>query len=57
MEVSGKLHAPTSYLRGKSIRYPVGGRLGGPQSRPGRFGVEDDHLSLPAVEPRPELSL
>jgi hypothetical protein len=33
MEVSGQLHSPAALLQVKSTRYPLNGRLGGPQSR------------------------
>jgi hypothetical protein len=37
--VSGQHHAPAAlYSRGKSPRYPLYRRLGGPQSRSGRRG-------------------
>jgi hypothetical protein len=38
LEVSGQLHAPAALLPGKSSRYPFYRRLGGPQSRSGRYG-------------------
>jgi hypothetical protein len=36
--VSDQLHAPAALLPGKSPRYPFYRRLGGPQSRSGRYG-------------------
>jgi hypothetical protein len=36
--VSGQLHAPAALPPGKSPRYPFYKRLGGPQSRSGRYG-------------------
>jgi hypothetical protein len=36
LEVSGQLHAPAALPPGKSSRYPLYRRLGGPQSRSGR---------------------
>jgi hypothetical protein len=36
--VSGQLHAPAALPPGKSPRYPFYRRLGGPQSRSGRYG-------------------
>jgi hypothetical protein len=36
--VSGQLHAPAALPPGKSSRYPLYRRLGGPQSRSGRHG-------------------
>jgi hypothetical protein len=38
LEVSGLLHAPDAWPPGKSPRYPFYRRLGGPQSRSGRYG-------------------
>jgi hypothetical protein len=38
--VSVQLHAPAALPRGKSYRYPLDRRLGGPQSRSGRCGEE-----------------
>jgi hypothetical protein len=38
MEVSGQLHALAALPPGKSPRYPFYRRLGGPQSRSGRYG-------------------
>jgi hypothetical protein len=41
LETSGQFHAPTPfYSRGKSPRYPLNRRFGGPQSRFGRHGEE-----------------
>jgi hypothetical protein len=37
--VSGQLHAPATLPPGMSARYPLYRRLGGPQSRSGRYGV------------------
>jgi hypothetical protein len=56
MEVSGQLHAPAALPPGKSPRYPLDRRLGGPQSRSGRFGEEKilDSNSDPSVF-QPEL--
>jgi hypothetical protein len=36
--VSGQCHAPAVLPSGKSHRYPLDSRLGGPQSRSGRCG-------------------
>jgi hypothetical protein len=36
--VSGQLHAPAALPPGKSPRYSFYRRLGGPQSRSGRYG-------------------
>jgi hypothetical protein len=38
LEVSGQLHAPAALPPGKSPRYQFYRRLGGPQSRSGRYG-------------------
>jgi hypothetical protein len=40
LEVSGQLHAPAALPLGKSPRYPFYRRLGGPQSRSGRYGED-----------------
>jgi hypothetical protein len=40
------------YPRGKSPRYPLDRKLGGPQSRSGRCG-EEKNLALPEIEPGP----
>jgi hypothetical protein len=40
MEVSGHLYVPAASLPEKQSRYPLYMRLGGPQSRPGRYGKE-----------------
>jgi hypothetical protein len=41
------------YPRGKSPRYELYRRLGGPQSRSGSYEVEKNILALPENEPRP----
>jgi hypothetical protein len=38
MVISGQIHAPAALPRGKSPLYPLYRRLGGPQSRSGRYG-------------------
>jgi hypothetical protein len=38
--VSGQLHAPAALPPGKSSRYPLYRRLGGPQSQSGRHGLQ-----------------
>jgi hypothetical protein len=38
--MSGQLHAPAALPPGKSSRYPLYRRLGGPQRRSGRYGEE-----------------
>jgi hypothetical protein len=41
MEVSGQLHAPVALTPGKSLRYPLDRRLGGPQTRSGQSGEDE----------------
>jgi hypothetical protein len=55
LEVSGQLHAPAAYSRGKRPLYPLTRRLGGPQSRPGRRGEEKilDTTGTRTPTPRP----
>jgi hypothetical protein len=50
MDGSGQLHAPAALTPGKSPRYPLDRRLGGPRSRSGRYG-EEKNLALPGNEP------
>jgi hypothetical protein len=50
MEVSGQLHAPTALPQGKSPWYPLGRRLGGPQSQSGRGDEEKSSQLLPGLE-------
>jgi hypothetical protein len=52
MEVSGQLQAPAALPRGKSPRYRLDRRLGGPQSRSGSCGLEKNLLPLLGIEPR-----
>jgi hypothetical protein len=52
--VSGQLHAPAALPPGKSPQYPFYRRLGGPQSRSGRYG-EVKFFTLPGLELRPPL--
>jgi hypothetical protein len=47
--VSGQLHAPAALPPGKSPRYPFYRRLGGPQTRSGRYG-EVKIFTLPRLE-------
>jgi hypothetical protein len=54
MEVSGQLPPWPLSLLGKSPWSPLDRRLGGPQSRSGRYGVEKN-LSFSVTEPRPTL--
>jgi hypothetical protein len=53
MKVSGELHAPGALPPEKEA--PVDSRLGGPQSRSGRYGEEKSHAPArnrtPAVQP------
>jgi hypothetical protein len=51
MEVSGQLHAPAALLTGKSPRYPLDKKLGGPQSRSERGDEEKNSQSPPHIEP------
>jgi hypothetical protein len=51
MGVSGQRHAPAAlYPRRKDPRYPLVKRLGGPQSRSGRWGKKKN-LDRPIVQP------
>jgi hypothetical protein len=52
MEVLGEHHALAALLPGKS-RYPLNRRLGGPQSRPGRYGENKNVFPLPGFDPGP----
>jgi len=45
MEVSVQFHAPSASPQGRSLRYPLDRRLGGPQSRSGR-GVKEKNSQL-----------
>jgi hypothetical protein len=51
MEVNGQLHAPVALPQGKSPRYQLNRRLGGPQSRSGGGGGKIS-VPLPGIEPR-----
>jgi hypothetical protein len=51
MELSGQLHAAAALPQGKSPRYPLDRRLGGPQSRSGRGGEEKNSHPPPGIEP------
>jgi hypothetical protein len=42
MEVSGQLHAPAALPAGKEPLVPLDRKLGGPQSRSGRGGEEEN---------------
>jgi hypothetical protein len=50
MQVTGQLHAPAALPRGKSLRYPLDGRLAELQIRSGRGGDKKNYLSLPRIE-------
>jgi hypothetical protein len=52
MEVSDQLHELPALPPGKSPWYPLGRRLDGPQSQPGRCGLEKNLLPLPGIEPQ-----
>jgi hypothetical protein len=52
MEVSCQLHAPAALPPGKEPRYPLYGRLGGPQSRSGRSGEKKNSQPLSGLEPQ-----
>jgi hypothetical protein len=43
------------YTRGKSSRYPLDRRLGGPQSQSGRGGEEKNFQSSPGIETQPPI--
>jgi hypothetical protein len=51
MEVSVSFAPRPLYLQGKSLRYPLDRRLGGPQNRSGHGGEEKNSQSLPGIEP------
>jgi hypothetical protein len=48
--VSGQLHVPAALPPGKSPRYPFYRRLGGTQSRSGRYGEVQIFFILSGVE-------
>jgi hypothetical protein len=50
MEVSDQLNAPPLYPQGKSPWYPLDRRLGGPQSRSGHGGEEENSQPPPGIE-------
>jgi hypothetical protein len=52
MEVSGQHHAPAALPRGNRTWCSLTRGLGGPQSRYGRFGEEENFLHLPIFEPQ-----
>jgi hypothetical protein len=49
--VSGQLEAPAALPPGKELHCPLNRRLGGPQSRSGRFGEAKNLLPLSGIEP------
>jgi hypothetical protein len=51
MEVSGQLYNPAALPPGKSPWYPLDRKLGGPQSRSGLAGEEENSQFLPGFEP------
>jgi len=51
MELSGQHHAPATLPLGKKLRYSLGRRLGGIQSRSGRGGEEENYQPPPGLEP------
>jgi len=51
MEVSSQLTPWQLYPHGKSPRYPLDRRLGGPQSCSGCSGEEKNSQPLPGIEP------
>jgi len=58
MEVSGQLHFRPIYPWGKDHRYPLDGRLGGPQSQSGRGCEEKNPSSYREMNPsRPARSI
>jgi hypothetical protein len=61
MDVSGQLHTPVVLPLGNNPRYPLDRRLGGTQSRYGRYGEKNNFFPLHGIEPRlldlPALSL
>jgi len=51
-QVSGLVHAPSSFSRGKELPMLSEADAGRPQSRSGHFGGEKNLLPLPGIEPR-----
>jgi hypothetical protein len=51
MEVSGQLHAPAALPPRKNPRYPLDGRLDGPENRSGRGSEEKNSQPPPGIEP------
>jgi hypothetical protein len=52
MEVCGQFHASVALSWGKSSRYPLDRKLGGPQNRSESGGEEREYLALRRIEPR-----
>jgi hypothetical protein len=52
MEVSGQLHVPGALPRPHRLQYPQTTRLGGLQTRSGRFGGQKDPVPLPQFKTR-----
>jgi hypothetical protein len=50
MAVNGQLQAPAALPQGKSPRYPLDRKLGGPQSRSGHGGEEKNSDPPPGIE-------
>jgi hypothetical protein len=50
MDLSGQLHAAAALHTGREPPVPFDRRLGGPQSRSGRGGVEKNSQPLPGLE-------
>jgi hypothetical protein len=48
-----QLHAPNALHPGKNTQYPWDRKLGGPQSRSERRGVDENLSPLPGIEPQP----
>jgi hypothetical protein len=51
MEMSGQLHAPAAYPKGKCPWYPLETRQGGRQSHSGRGGEVKSSQPLTGLEP------
>jgi hypothetical protein len=51
MEVSGQFHTPAALPQGKSPRYPLDKRLGGPQGHSGLGGEEKNSQPPLVIEP------
>jgi len=51
MDVIIQFHVPAALLTAKEPRYLFESRLGGPQSRSGRGGEEENSQPPPGIEP------